>query len=400
MNLEYHIAPFRSIGIENNEKIMFDYQRTNRFFAQVSEEMQALGVEELTRVKARNVSPAYRGIYFEADKAALYRINYTSRYFTRVLAPLLTFNCHTTDYLYKKAMGLNWGELFSVDKSFAIFATVTHSQITHSRYAALCLKDAMVDHFRESYGRRPRIDKMNPYVWINLHITYNRATISLDTSGGSLHRRSYRQATVEAPMQETVAAAIIRLTEWDGSGPLYDPMCGSGTLLIEALMHYCRIPSGILRDRFGFECLPDFDRSLWLALKCQEDEAIRPVSRGVIAGSDLSPEAVDATRKNAVSLPYGHEIDLKVCDFQGIEGLPNTTIVVNPPYGVRLGTKENAGRLYRLLGDFLKQRCQGATAYIYFGDRSLIPEIGLKPAWKRPLRNGGLDGRLSKFEIY
>ena len=382
------------------ENIMFDYQRTNRFFAQVSEEMGVLGVEELTGLKARNIRPAYRGVYFEADKAALYRINYTSRYLTRVLAPLLTFNCHTTEYLYKKAKGLNWGEFFSADNSFAIFATVTHSQITHSQYAALCLKDAMVDHFRESHGKRPRIDRMNPDVWINLHIAYNRATISLDTSGGSLHRRGYKQATVEAPMQETVAAAIIRLTEWDGSRPLYDPMCGSGTLLMEALMHYCRIPSGLLRKRFGFECLPDFDRSLWLALKGKADEAIRPLSSGLIAGSDLSREAVEAARKNTAYLPYGNEIGLKVCDFQRIEGLPNTTIVSNPPYGVRQGTKENAGRLYRLLGDFLKQRCQGATAYIYFGDRRLIPEIGLKPAWKRPLKNGGLDGRLAKFEIY
>ena len=171
---------------------MFDYQRTNRFFAQVSHEMETLGVEELAGLNARNICPVYRGIYFEAE--ILYAINYTSRYLTRVLAPLISFDCQTTPYLYKKAQGLNWGELFSKDHSFAIFATVTHSQITHSRYAALCLKDAIVDQFRDSYGKRPRIETTKPDVWINLHIEQDRATISLDTSGGSLHRRGYRQA--------------------------------------------------------------------------------------------------------------------------------------------------------------------------------------------------------------
>jgi putative N6-adenine-specific DNA methylase len=379
---------------------MFDYQRTNRFFAQISDEMEELGVEELERLKARNIHPVYRGIYFEADLAALYAINYTSRYITRVLAPLLTFNCHSTRYLYKKAKGLNWGELFGVDHSFAIFPTVTHSQITHSHYAALCLKDAIVDHFQERYAKRPSIDTTKPGVWINLYIDNNRATISLDTSGGSLHRRGYRQATVAAPMQETVAAAVIGLTEWDGSQPLYDPMCGSGTLLNEALIHYCRIPSGILRQRFGFEFMPDFDRALWLSVKRTADEGIRPLPAGLIAGSDLSREAVEAARKNSACLPHGSKIELEKLDFQKIEGLPNRTIVSNPPYGVRLGTKGGAGRLYRALGDFLKQRCQGSSAYIYFGDRKLISEIGLKPAWKRPLKNGGLDGRVAKFEIY
>ena len=379
---------------------MFDYQRTNRFFAQVSEEMKALGVEELAGLKAGDISPVYRGIYFNADRTTLYAINYTSRYLTRILAPLITFKCHTTQYLYRKAKELNWGELFGTGDAFAIFATVTHSRITHSQYAALCLKDAIVDHFRESRGKRPRIDTIQPDVWINLHIDHNRATISLDTSGGSLHRRGYRQETAEAPLQETVAAAIIRLTEWDGARPLYDPMCGSGTLLLEALMHYCRIPSGVLRGRFGFERMPDFDKTLWLDFKREADSAIRPLPNDVIAGSDVSRGAIKAAGKNTACLHHGKGIGLEVCDFQTIEALSNTTIVSNPPYGVRMGTKESAGRLYRLLGDFLKQRCTGSTAYIYFGDRKLIPEIGLRTTWKKPLKNGGLDGRLAKFEIY
>jgi len=312
----------------------------------------------------------------------------------------MTFQCHATRYLYKKARDLNWGSLFSAGHSFAVYATVANSLITDSHYAALCLKDAIVDHFRESCGKRPRIDTVQPDLWFNLHIENNRATISLDTSGGSLHRRGYRPATVEAPMQETVAAALIGLTEWDGSQPLYDPMCGSGTLLTEAMMRYCRIPSGLLRRRFGFEFLPDFDGGLWLELKRRADEAMRPLPEGLIAGSDLSRAAVEAARKNAACLPHGKGVRLEVRDFQEIEGLQDRTIVSNPPYGVRLGTKSDARDLYRLLGDFLKQRCRGSIAYIYFGDRGLISNIGLRPTWKKPLRNGGLDGRVARFEIY
>jgi putative N6-adenine-specific DNA methylase len=379
---------------------MFEYQRTNRFFAQVSEDLNDLAIEELEGLKARSLRPVYRGIHFEADKATLYTVNYTARFITRILAPLITFNCHSARYLYKTAREINWTGLFSPEQSFAVFATVTHSRMTHSQYAALRLKDAIVDQFRETFSRRPDIDRQNPDLWINLHIDHNRATISFDTSGGSLHRRGYRRATVEAPMQETVAAAIIEFSEWGGSRPLYDPMCGSGTLLCEALMHCCRIPSGILHQRFGFEFLPDFDRNLWLDLKQKTDNAILPLESGLIAGSDLNRGAVEAAVKNASSLPEGNKISLKAVDFQTLEGLPDRTIVSNPPYGVRMGTKKGAGRLYRSLGDFLKQRCRGATAFIYFGDRKLIPEIGLRPSWKKPLKNGGLDGRLAKFEIY
>jgi putative N6-adenine-specific DNA methylase len=201
-------------------------------------------------------------------------------------------------------------------------------------------------------------------------------------------------------MQETVAAAVIGLSNWDGAQPLYDPMCGSGTLLIEAMMRYCRIPANFLRQRFGFEMLPDFDQTLWLKVKNASDENIRTLPTGIINGSDISATAVGASRKNAFAFHRGRNLKLRAMDFQAIESLPNTTIVCNPPYGIRLGSKEDAVVLYKQFGDFLKQRCKGSTAYIYFGDRKLIPEIGLKPSWKKPLKNGGLDGRLVKFDIY
>ncbi|RQW03959.1 class I SAM-dependent RNA methyltransferase [candidate division KSB1 bacterium] len=379
---------------------MFEYQQTNRFFAQVAGGLEELGAEELLQFDAHHIQPAFRGIFFEADKATLYRINYCSRFLTRILAPLIRFHCFHTDSLYNKAMAIRWADLFSVNHSFAIFANVSNSRITHSQYAALRLKDAIVDNFRQNFQKRPDIDRVNPDVWINLHIENNRATISLDTSGGSLHRRGYRTATVEAPMQETVAAAIIHYLDWNGSTPIYDPMCGSGTLLSEALMAYCLMPAGYLRKHFGFEFLPDFDKATWQSVKQEADQQIRQLPDRLISGSDIASKAVEAARTNFRCLPQGNKINLAVLDFQTIEQLRDCIIVCNPPYGIRLGDKKNLGQFYQSLGDFLKQRCQGSTAFIYFGNRDMLKHIGLKPSWKKPLENGGLDGRLAKFEIY
>jgi len=378
----------------------FEYQRKPRYFAQVAGNMEDLGAEELSGLGARHVTAAYRGLYFEADKETLYRINYTSRLLTRVLAPLATFSCHSTRTLYKKAKDTAWDHLFSAHETFAVHATVTHSKISHSQYAALCVKDAIADYFREKEHQRPTVDRIEPHVWIRVYIDRNRATLSLDTSAGSLHRRRYGGYRLEAPMQETVAAAIVRLAAWEGSNPLYDPMCGSGTLLGEALMSFSRIPAGYLRDTFGFERLPDFDPLLWNGVKKEAQQRIRELPQGLIAGSDASPRAIQAARANLDKLPYGDRIPLEVKNFQDLHNLPNTTILCNPPYGIRLGQEETLKDMYKKLGDFLKHRCKNATAYLYCGNRNLIGSIEFKPSWKKPLMSGGLDGRLVKYEIY
>lgn len=379
---------------------IFIYQKTNRFFAQLAPGMEEIGIQELKELGAARIKPDYRGIYFNATRACLYRVNYLSRIITRVLAPLITFKCPDTDMLYKKAGEIEWSKLFKVNNTFAVFSNVANSSITHSQYAGLCLKDAIADQFRKYFNKRPDIDPQNPDIWINLYINKNQATISLDTSGGSLHKRGYRQISLEAPMQEPLAAAIIKLTGWDGSNPLYDPMCGSGTLLSEALMQYCKIPSGFLRTGFGFEFLPDFEKMVWLSVKKKADKKIQPLVQGMISGSDISAHAVDAAKINNKALPYGDNIIFQQTDFQDIPLLENTIIVSNPPYGIRMGRGENPGLLIKEMGDFLKQRCKGSQAYIYFGNRELIKEVGLKPSWKKPLWNGGLDGRLVKYELY
>ena len=379
---------------------MYEYQITKRYFAQIAESIKDLGIQELHDLGASNITPEYGGLYFNAGKEALYRINYSSRLVSRVLAPLVSFNCRAPEQLYKKARGIKWMDFISARGTFAVFGNVSDSSITNSHYASLRLKDAIADSFREKSGRRPDVDTRDPDIWLNIYIRSNNAVISVDTSGGSLHRRGYRKDAVPAPMQETVAAAIIRYTQWDGSVPLYDPMCGSGTLLIEALMHYCRIPSGLLRKRFGFESLPDHNRSLWARVKKDQDRQMRDLPAGLISGSDISPEAFKISKMNFLRLPNGDRIRLEKLDFRKGKGLTNGVIIMNPPYGIRTGNAQELDSLYGSLGDFLKQKCKGSAAYIYFGEREYIKKIGLKPAWKKPLVSGGLDGRLVKYNLF
>ncbi len=379
---------------------MHQYQQTHRYFAQIAHGLEDEGAAELADLGATSVETAYRGLHFDAEPAALYRINYGARLPTQILAPLLTFDCHSDRYLYKTAREIDWSAFLSPDDTFAVFANVAHSNITHSKFAALRLKDAVVDQFRDRYGRRPSIDTREPDLWLGLYVSNNRAVVSVATSGGSMHRRAYRTASVEAPMQETVAAAVIRYTGWDGERPLYDPMCGSGTLLSEALMHYCRVPAGYLRNGFGFERLPGFDADVWQRVRQEMDAAVRPLPPGLIAGSDRSREAVDAAAQNQANLPFGKNVSLAVRDFRDIPALGDHVIVCNPPYGLRLERGSDVGAFYRAFGDFLKQRCAGSTAYVYFGKRELLKSIGLRTAWKKPLVSGALDGRLAKFELY
>lgn len=379
---------------------MFTYQKTNRYFAQTADGINDLASQELLDLGAEEISPAFRGLYFNADHETLYRINLATSLCTRITAPLILFDCHSTNYLQQTAAKIPWHLLLNEEQTFAIKATVVNSAINHSQYAALCLKDAIVDYFRERSGKRPSIDRQNPDLWLDLHIDKNKATISIDTSGGSLHRRGYRVESVEAPMQETLAAAIIKFSEWDGERPLIDPMCGSGTLLGEALLHYCRIPAGFNRQRFGFMALPDFDAELWERVLDAAQAGTRPLPPGLISGSDILPQAIDSTRTNLDALPYGEAIAASVRPFQAITAIENSTIVCNPPYGIRLKNKEQAADLLQEFGDFLKHRCTGSTAYLYLGKRELLKAVGLHPSWKKPLKSGGLDGVLAKYELY
>ena len=378
---------------------MYDYLKKG-YFAQATGKMEDLCAEELAELGAFDIKPAYKGVYFNADLQAIYRINYTSRLLSRVLAPLVSFPCHTTNVLIQRAKKINWEDFLSVKKTFAISASVSKSRITNSLYASQCLKDGIADYFRDKYGKRPNVEVVNPDVRFNLHIDKDTAVISLDTSGDSLHKRGYRLLAGEAPMQETLAAAIIRISKWDGEVPLWDPMCGSGTILCEALMHYCRIPAQKLRKKFGFFNLPEFDPEEWKKIKDEYDSQIRPLSKNIISGSDKSQKAIDVARENLSHIPYTGSVELKKRQFQERESFEDGVLVTNPPYGIRLGEKEEVQLLYKELGDFLKTNCTGTTAFIYTGNPELRKYVGLKTSRRIHLDNGKLEGVLLQIDSY
>jgi putative N6-adenine-specific DNA methylase len=386
---------------ERQKTNRFEYQRTGRYFAQIAPGFEDAATAELTQLGAERIKPGFRGLYFSSRQPIVYRIIYESRLLTRVLAPLDTFRCRDRNDLYRWAMSQGWTSMFQADQSFAIVANVNgNKQLTHSKFAALCLKDGIVDVFRKGTGRRPDINISDPDLLLNLYIDGEKATVSVDASGGSLHRRGYRYQTIAAPMQETLAAAIIALSGWRGDTALIDPMCGSGTLLCEALMAYAGIPAGFLRKTTGLPFLPDYNAGLWREIKETADGRIRPVPAGLISGSDHDDQAVRAASDNCSRLPGGKNIAFECKDYRSLNNMENKLIVCNPPYGIRMGAKQNLDGFYKELGDFLKQRCKGSQAFIYFGNRELIKKIGLKASWKKPLRNAGLDGRLVKYELY
>jgi putative N6-adenine-specific DNA methylase len=377
---------------------MFRYVKNGKYFSQLPEDCIEIGMAELDELGAHNIEGDYRGINFEANKSSLYNIVYKSRLSSRILAPLHRFDCPHEDILYDKAMAMDWDAILDPDKTFAIFANVGNSNIKHSQFAARRLKDSLADYFMEKYDRRPSVDTDNPDVWLNLFINRNKATINIDLGAGAGHKRGYRKSTVEAPMRETLSAAVIRHSGWDGETPLYDPMCGSGTLLIEAMMSYCRIPAQYKREKFGFECLPDFDQTLWDKIKRKAGEEIRPLPMNLISGSDIDSDSVNAALDNAMELPFGDRIEISCSDFNDCGPLNDLTIISNPPYGMRLDN--NDGEMIKEIGDFLKQQCSGSLAWIYLGSTALVKRIGLRSSKRVMLNNGGLDGRLVKLEMY
>jgi putative N6-adenine-specific DNA methylase len=379
---------------------MFVYQQDGRFFAQAARGLEELAAAELEEFGAGEIEIAGGGLHFGCDGAALYRINYCSRLVSRVLAPLAAFSCTSEQALYEAARAIEWEELFSTEKTFAVFANVWESRVGHSQFAGLRLKDAIADHFRERCGRRPDVDTKRPDIWLNLSIRRDQAVISLDTSNGSLHRRGYRVQSVAAPLQETLAAAMVRLSGWQGERPLVDPMCGSGTILAEAFMHYCRVPAAFKKEKFGFEAMPGFDPEVWEKVRRERDSARRELPEKLIRGSDSDRQAVAAARANLRELPGTRGVAVERKDFRELPAIPGAVILCNPPYGVRVGEREQALALAREFGDFLKQRCQGSTAYILCGSQDLVKAIGLKPARRFVLFNGPLECRLIKIEIY
>ncbi len=379
---------------------MFEYIKTGKYFAQIAGGLEVHAKEELILLGAQIIQEVPRGIRFACDKATLYKIVYKARLIQRVLAPIISLECHSEKYLYSQLYkNVDWLSIFNLDETFSIVSNVSDSKIGNSLYAGQVMKDAICDQFRDKYNARPYFESKNPDISFSLHIRKNLATVSFDVAGKSLHKRNYRQGVNVAPMQETLAAAVIKLTEWEGERVLMDIMCGSGTLIIEALMKYCKIPAGYLREDNGIYYLPDFDEKLWISIKDQANSEIIDLPQGLIVGSDVSSKSLSYARKALDLLPSGDKVKLQVSKFQDLPLTENRTIVCNPPYGVRMGNLERTEELYNEIGDFLKKKCPQSTAFILCGSADLVPKLRLRAHWKKSLKNGNLNTKLAKIII-
>jgi len=377
---------------------MFDYQKSNRYFAQVQRGLEEYAREELEELGGEDCKTSFLGVYFNADKETLYKINYSARTIIRVLAPLFTFTAHSEEILYKRVYDFNWDKIISLKDTFLISSSVTKSKIKHSQYAALKIKDAIADYFFKKYNKRPSVSKENPDIIINLNINNNKVIISLDTTGFPMYKRGYRDKTVPAPLSETLAATLLRISGWNGETKLIDPFCGSGTILAEALMLFSNIPSAYFRKKFGFFNLPDFDKVIWNKVK--RDFKIKKLKEDLIIGSDISKNAVIASRKNMDIFDDGKKVIIKKRDFRNLDGFENSIIITNLPYGKRIGNSKDVEIIYKEFGDFLKKRCKGSTAYILCGSTSLVKKIGLRTSRKIILYNGPIEVRLVELKMF
>ncbi len=374
---------------------------TEHYFATCGRGIEPVLADELRALGAGHVEPGRGGVHFRGDRALLYQANLWLRTAIRVLRPILEVNVASPDELYEAIRSLDWSQYLTPEHTLAVDCNVRDSRITHSKYAALRVKDAICDQFIERQGRRPNVDVEEPMIGLNLHIYRDRAVLSLDSSGESLHKRGYRPIQTRAPLNEALAAALVLLTDWHGERPFADPLCGSGTLPIEAAWLALRRPPGLTRKRFGFQGWMDFDIGLWTSLR---DEARRGVGRALpasIVAADARGDAVSFAINNARAAGIGHLLRFDkrdVRDFQPPPGPPGV-IVCNPPYGERIGEEKNLFSLYRLLGEVFAQRCAGWTAYVFTGNPRLAAAIGLMPAAEIALYNGKIPCRLLKFEL-
>ncbi|MHB0977419.1 MAG: THUMP domain-containing class I SAM-dependent RNA methyltransferase [Candidatus Aquicultorales bacterium] len=372
-----------------------------RLFATTAKGVEPVLAKEISSIGGHDIAEETGGVRFSGDMALIYRANLWLRTANRVLMPIASFRCPSEEHLYEGVRKIDWKAHLTPSMTLAIDANVRDSAITHSKYAALKAKDAVVDNMRARFGSRPNVDVSDPDVRINLHIARDTCDLSLDTSGSSLHKRGYRVGLVEAPLKETLAAAIVDLTEWDCAVPFVDPMCGSGTILIEAALKAARIAPGSLGRKFGFERWLGFDRKLWKSLL--EEAAGRRVKKPSVSieGYDRAQKAIDAARANASKATVERIVSF---DRTPISNLGARTgpgaVVLNPPYGERLGDKKELESLYKEIGDVFKHTFKGYTGYVFTGNLDLAKRIGLRASKRIVLYNGPIESRLLKFELY
>ncbi len=369
-------------------------------FAAVPRGAENLAAAELAALGCSGLVVLRGGVAFVTGRAGLYRANLWLRTASRVLVKLGEFPCQSPEELYQGVRRLPWTELITPSMTLAVDCSLRDSAMTHSGFVALKTKDAVVDSIRDACGSRPSVDTASPDLRINVHLSRNICSISLDSSGDSLDRRGYRLERNDAPLRETLAAAVVGLTGWDGTQSLVDPMCGSGTIPIEAALIATRTPPGLQR-RFGFERWRDFDGRLWNGLQQEAHAGRGKLAAGVVTGCDRDGAALGIAHRNAsnaglrdrIGFCHGTLEEFKPAADRGV-------LIVNPPYGKRLGDIKQLEGLYRSIGDVMKQRCKGWTGYVLTGNLELAKLIGLKASRRHVLFNGPIECRLLQYDLY
>ncbi|MEI8366187.1 MAG: THUMP domain-containing protein [Parachlamydiaceae bacterium] len=372
-------------------------------FVTCGQGIEQLLAQELGTIGYPQGVTGFRGVTLQdVDLEAVYRINYLSRLAGRVFLPLSRFYCQNEKTLYAGTGKVDWLAYLPEGKTIAVDANVNHPQLRNSLFAAQVVKDAICDQIRQRAGWRPSVDVKNPDVQINLFIYREWAVVSVDTSGQSLHKRGYRQETVEAPMQETLAAALLSLSGYKGTEVLYDPCCGSGTLLTEAALIATHTPPGFLRARWGFFYLPKHSQELWLKVKAEADSKRIPLPKGMIYGTDVNKQAVYATKVNLRAAGLHHNVEVVNCDFRDyVPPVPPTFVITNPPHGNRLDDVEHLCPLYRALGDWMKRNtAKPAKGFVFTSSPVLAKEVGLATTRRHVIESGGVEARLLEYELY
>ena len=356
----------------------------------LADELRALGAEDVTE--------GNRVVAFKGDKEMLYRANFACRTTVRVLKPFLTLRSTSADDLYEQLKSFDWEQLMTVNTTFVIDATVYSEDFSNSRFVTYRVKDAIADFFNDKYGKRPSIRLTNPDIRIDVHISGRDVTLSLDSSGEPLFKRGWRTAQTDAPINEVLAAGIIMLSGWKGDTDLVDPMCGSGTFLIEAALIGANIAPGVYRDSYAFQQWPDYDADLYD--KIYNDDSAEREFTHKIYGSDIEGKAIAIARANVKNAGLNKYIELERRDLNDIEQVPEGgTLISNPPYGERLSL-EDIEQFYSDLGSKLKHTFKGYNVWLICYDKEQYFKIGLKPSVKYALNNGGLDCELLQYVIF
>ena len=362
--------------------------------------------QELTELGANDVLIERRAVSFMGDKALLYRANHCLRTAIRILVEIakpqrleISKKAKPEDALYEAVKAIDWSRYMTADTTFAIDATVYSETFRNSRFVTYRVKDAVADYWQEKAGKRPNVKVSDPDLLINVHIANETVTVSLDSSGESLHKRGYRVATTEAPINEVLAAGMLLIAGWKGGSDFYDPMCGSGTIPIEAALIARNIAPGVFRKSFAFEKWLDFDAELWSDI--YNDDSREREFAHKIYGSDASFYAIQQATKNVKSAGVQKDVELRQIRMEELRvQTSNPLVMINPPYGERLASNKDMEDLYGKIGTALKHQFTGATAWIISSNDAAMKCIGLKPSKKMRLLNGELDCQFNKYELF